>query len=504
MHKAAIILIILFALVFSFQDFLVQPAYWFDEAITIEIARNFYLFGELDILTAPGVFSGVPYIAGTNGYPLTILLAAFFRVAGYGLLQARLFMLVWLAVCLITIYVITRKMFGIAEAIIALLLIATFASLYGNGLTATGELLGFFFFLLALYMISQKMDYVMGGVFSGLAMAAKPGVFLFLAHAVFLFIILCERDSRVKSMARYALGCVPPIMLWILLAFPFTKDTFFSTMIYALNPLDIPILRNLFDAAPITNLNKDLIIPSSEGALSNIYNNLLLLITHSTGIYFMLIAAVVLAAYVLTRNQLSPEQKRFFQLSLLYGAFAIAYFVRGPGWIRYLFGFQILFLMLLYPSLQGVLRSIQERLAPRLQSVSMMSILCIIVLAAGQLYHLMYLSNIPRSRAVLDAVSFVQTRMGENKELSVGLVNVPEVAVFSDPARTYHMVWLQRTMSPFGRHIFENKNRPGLVLTDGKNFLLGKEGEEVLKNEYKEIEKFGRYHAYELAINITP
>ncbi len=488
---------ILFALIFSLSDFLIQPAYWFDEAVTMEIARNFNLFGELDILTAPGVFSGVPYIAGTNGYPLTIPLALFFRGAGYGLFQARVFMLFWIAACLIAIYAVSKKIYGTVPALGALLLVSTFASFYGNGLTATGEAPGFLFFLLALFLAAYKKDYALAGICAGFAMAAKPGVYLFLAHAIFLFILFAEQGTRVKAFVRFTLGLIPPIMLWILLAFPLTTDTFFSTVIYVFNPFDIPVLRNLFHAVPLSNLNENLVASSSGGVFANVRENAVLLLTTSTGIYFLLIFTLVLLAFFLLKN-VHAERRRFSSLALWYAVFALAYFLRGPGWIRYLFGFQVLFLMLFTPSLQVLVLRVKEKFFPQF-SYAIGFLFCgIAILTAVQTYHLFYLSNVPRSRAPLELASYAEARLREDARLTLGLVNVPEAAAFSDPARMYHTVWLKRTMPPFGDSVFKNKNRPGLIITDGKNFLLGKEGEMILQNEYAEIEKFGKYRVYEL------
>lgn len=496
-----VVLIITGALFFSFQDFLVWPAFWFDEAITLEIARNFYLFGELDISTAPGVFSGVPYIAGTNGYPLTIPLAAFFQIAGYGLVEARAVMLVWLVICLVAVYSITKKTYGIVPACVALMLITTFASFYGNGLTVTGEVPGFLFFLLALFLIAYQKDYALGGVCAGLAMAAKPGVYLFFAHAIFLFILFFEKGERIKSGVRFVMGLIPPLMLWILLVFPLSKDTFFSTVFYALNPLDIPFVRSLIPEAKLpefVNLNKDLIIPSSGSTLFNIRENALFFLTDSTGIYFLLILIAVIAGFFVVKNQ-QVEQRRFIQLSLFYGVLAIAYFLRGPGWVRYLFGFQVLFLVLLFPSLI----SIKEKIVSNYgdvgrRSVNVLLYLCVILLIGVQFYHLLYRSNIPRSHAALNLISYLETRMKENTRHTLGLVNTPEAAAFSDPARTYHVIWLQRTMPPFGTQFLQENIRPDMIVTDGKNFLLGKEGEEILESEYRETARFGRYRVYEL------
>ena len=193
------------------------------------------------------------------------------------------------------------------------------------------------------------------------------------------------------------------------------------------------------------------------------------------------------------------EEKRFMQLSLLYSAFALFYFVRGPGWIRYLFGFQMISLILLMPSLRMLVARMKEKFFPQFPHEALFIFLGVIMLAGIQIYHLLYFSNVPRSKAALDTVFYVEERMKKDMRSTLGLVNVPEVAAFSDPMRTYHMVWLRRTMPPFGAVLFSDTKRPNLVITDGKNFLLGEAGEGVLQNEYIEIEKFGRYRVYKLS-----
>src|SRR3989344_4114920 len=45
--------ILLFALLYSFPTLTTKPAYWYDEAMNVEIARNFAEFGALDLIVAP-------------------------------------------------------------------------------------------------------------------------------------------------------------------------------------------------------------------------------------------------------------------------------------------------------------------------------------------------------------------------------------------------------------------------------------------------------------------
>ena len=85
-HSAclALFLILYCAVFFSLPALVTKPRLWADEAKTIELAKNFLKFGKLDIETAPGEFSGYQHLLQSTGYPLTVPLAGFFKIFGFG------------------------------------------------------------------------------------------------------------------------------------------------------------------------------------------------------------------------------------------------------------------------------------------------------------------------------------------------------------------------------------------------------------------------------------
>src|SRR3989338_2836899 len=89
--------ILLSVILFSLPNLNTWPRLWIDEAKSIELARNFLNFGKLNIQTAPGEFTDFPEILQTTGYPVTVPLVLFFKIFGYGLAQARIYMLIWLS-----------------------------------------------------------------------------------------------------------------------------------------------------------------------------------------------------------------------------------------------------------------------------------------------------------------------------------------------------------------------------------------------------------------------
>src|SRR3989344_8136767 len=117
------LLAILLAVIISIPALTTKPHLWADEAKSIELARNFLDYGKLEIQTAPGEFTGFPQILQSTGYPVTVPLAFVFKFFGIGLMQARIYMLFWMALFLIASFVFLRKLFGDWEAVSALFLI---------------------------------------------------------------------------------------------------------------------------------------------------------------------------------------------------------------------------------------------------------------------------------------------------------------------------------------------------------------------------------------------
>ncbi len=492
--------LVMFALFFSFTGFAERPGIWFDEGITIEIARNFALFGELDTLTAPDSFSGVPHLVGTNGYPLTIPLALFFKIFGAGLIQARIFMIGWLLATLGMLYFITRRLFGAGAALSATALTVSFASFYGNGLTATGEMPGLFFFLLGIWLLVEKKNYWATGAVWGLAMAAKPGVFLLLAHTIFFYVIFADRERWFKKMLHAGIGLSIPILAWILLAFPFTMGTFYSVVTYVLNPINIPAVTSFFERLPAQTLNEGLVVPAAENIGRNVRNNFALLATHSTTQYFFLLGVAVIFGLYRGRKK-NCEQRGLLWVIVLYAAPMLIFFVRGPGWFRYLFGLQILLFMPLYQAIREGIVYLKSRVSrvviPLYLGPLPTQALVVGALVMLQIFQLYFLSNIPISKGVIESVTYVQAKMEANPDAILGIYNLPEMAAFTDPYRTYHISLPQSGLPPLGESPLLLKEKPNIVVMNKKRSLVGQAEEQVLETLYAQAEEVYNYYVYE-------
>src|SRR3989344_2473257 len=148
--------VLLFILAYSLSTLTTKPAYWYDEAINVELSRTFSETGKLDLVIAPNTVSGKGATVGSTGYPVTLPLSAFFKLFGFGMAQARIYMLLWMSACILGFFFVAHRLWGSFVAYFGTLLFATFAPFYGNGRTVMGEVPGFLFFVLSFYFLEQK------------------------------------------------------------------------------------------------------------------------------------------------------------------------------------------------------------------------------------------------------------------------------------------------------------------------------------------------------------
>jgi len=388
-HYITIVLGLVLALmvVFSFSTLLTRPKLWSDEAMSIELARNFLHQQVLNIQIAPGVFYDFPYLVQPTGYPVTVPLAGVFKFFGQGLFQARLYMLIWMIGMVIMVFVTARRLFGKKQALAAVALIITLASFYGSGRTVVGEIPGFTFLLFGLYLLVKQRSHLGLGVFWGLAIVSKPSVFAMLVPAVCLVLLLESGNliNKFRHIWMVAVGMLPAgiLSIFFMISHPFSREPWVGIMHFFQNPY------------------------SSSSIPSNMAHNLSATIGSTTFLYFGFLFAVVVVARFLSQPQKVPggllrrsnfgyegwinpcdestlsggwippheiqnrkgqrllsrgapqEQKNLlfiYNFVLVYSILAFVYYLRSPGWIRYILIAELLILFIL-PNAIGVIIS---------------------------------------------------------------------------------------------------------------------------------------------------
>ncbi len=177
---------------FVFFNLTRYPAPWFDEGSHLHVPKTLIQHGVYADISS----DGFRYYGPTIGVGPTVMLpiAAVFKLFGVGLLQARLVMALYLLAAIYTFYRLVDHLSGKWVALIALALLLSSRSVlfleYGRQLL--GEVPGFFFLTLALYLWLSKWNendskrLALIGLLFGLAMITKYQYLLFLAPTLIL------------------------------------------------------------------------------------------------------------------------------------------------------------------------------------------------------------------------------------------------------------------------------------------------------------------------------
>ena len=446
-------IILLGVLVLSFSTLTTKPRLWIDEAKSMELARSFLKFGKLDIETAPGEFTGFPEILQSTGYPATVPLAAFFKLFGYGLVQARIYMLIWMLVALAAIFIVGRKLLGDWLALGAVLLIATFPSFYDSGRTVVGEIPGFVFLLLGIYWWLSKNSYLGTGFWWGLSVVTKPSVYTWIIPAIFL-VLLLKKKNFFKRISLVAIGMLPAAIgwVWLVLENPFSKSVWVSVGDFYKNPY------------------------GAAGIADQIFTNLLNAPYSTTLIYFgFWFLAVIFGRYWLEDGKL----KCFYNFVLIYSIFAFGYYLRSPGWLRYILIAELLILFLLPQVLSVILKK------PKLVAGS------VLLLSLIQLVHLFAGADIYYSDSGLRASAFLNEQFPDK---TIGVIDSLILATLIKTNQRF-LVAEMTGLPLIGTNPLLSDPLPEVIVSDQDNKFF-KEGLEVIRNEYEPVKELNGYYIY--------
>ena len=291
-----------------------SPPVWLDEGVFTQVAINLAQFGEHSIMTGPGNFVSAWF--ATTGYPVTVPIALTFKIFGINLFVARSLMAVFIILMALVSYFLIKKEFDWLWASLSLLLLATFAPLYGNGKSVLGEVPGLFFLVSALFFLNisqitkRKSYYLFTGVLIGLCVITKP-IFLVLIPAVIGAFYLKRKTipNLIEQGIFLSLGFGLALIPWLLIQF--SGSSLVQVFGHYANPYDLP-----FKIVLLTNLKQ--------------------FISEAQPIYFLLLFVVWLLAYFrrfYKKQFISLTETTALVFSVL---IFIAYF-RIEGHYRYFF-----------------------------------------------------------------------------------------------------------------------------------------------------------------------
>ena len=370
---------------FSFYKLTESPPLWYDEGIYTQAAMNG--LGAPLLQVAPDEL--VSTASMTVGYPLLLPVGISYRLFGVGVLQGRAVMALFLLALGLSAYLLLHKLYGARTALFALLLLASFPMLYGNGKTVIGEIPGLFFLLACLFSLSFFI--------------------LFLAA---LGLTYALRSRRVSLSPRgVCVGVVAlalPLLLWGYLQFGGGVSARSVLSMYA--------------------------NPSGVGqVLTLVQQNAMRFVSEITPIYTAVLMLLWGAAlYLRGRAGTSSAELAAFLFCVL----VILAYLRIEGWYRHLFPATLVALLFLPPSCATLFERFC-RMLPRAASAAWLPSAFILALAGGELH------QTARSSFVADYYN--STRTSESvaaleaipHDSSVFLYNAPVAAALL-PSKNYY------------------------------------------------------------------
>jgi 4-amino-4-deoxy-L-arabinose transferase-like glycosyltransferase len=401
------LLIVIFLSTYELTE---SPPTWMDEGIFSQVARNMALHGEHGMQVAPGEFENGIYI--TTSYTVTGPIALSFLMFGPGIFSARIVMVLFIIAGYCAFYVLIRRKLSGWPLILSLLLVAFFAPLYGHGRNVMGEVPGTVYFLLGLVFLMRihggKRDlreYVLAGLFAGIATVTKPIYVLIIpAMLIPLFVYRRELFDAKKNVAGYFVSAAIPFTLWFCIQFGGTSfDSIIS--LYA-NPNDIDVWVMMKENARrfFTELQ-----PMYTLGLFGLWT----------------ISAIFRIKKDSLRGAISPKELAAWILSLL----ILVMYLRTAGYYRYFFVAELLAIIFVLPS---VLSAVSSRFTKPI-------LICFTLLVLFHAYQTLFSSwtsaHTDGNRAAL-LTKYVSTIADDKK---IFFYQVPEAVNFLPASHTnYH------------------------------------------------------------------
>ncbi|MEK7138472.1 MAG: glycosyltransferase family 39 protein [Patescibacteria group bacterium] len=434
-----------------------QPRYFFDEAGVVETAHNFATDGKLDIMVSPNTLSGYPHLFNATGYTVSLPLALIFKLSHVSLFSGRLRMLVWLLITIWSIFYVIRAFWGKLAGLCATALVASFAPFYGNGMQIMGEVPGFVFLIWGFYWLLKKQNLKITGLLFGLSAISKPSMYILLLPSFLIYLYFFE-ENRFQKLKNFIIGCVGPIVLFFVLIMPqiFSLKNWLEIINFYRNPYD------------------------SVSLFHNTISNIQTYWHHSTILYFGILLIVIVS--LILKNYGSTEEKfrKLYAFTLIYSTFLVLYFLRSPGWFRYLFPLELFSLILVYPVL-----SIHKKL------VASYVVSFLIILNLSQLF---FFRGDIKNTAAQDTAAYVT-----NLHESVGIINAPEVSSLVPTEQRYQVIkYVGVPELGFHPLLLKDISKTKIIVFKSADNPMVVPYQNTLNTYYKPLNQIGSYRIYQL------
>lgn len=459
----------LFFLVVGLWGFPDSPSPWFDEGVNLGIAKTYVEDGIYSLRTSPGQYVMQKSLMISTNYPVLFPIAGVFAVFGSGLAQAKVVMLLFMIAYLLAAYRLVGKMSHqktFAAASIALLV--TFLPFYGNGLGGgLGEVPGLFFFVCALlFLSSEKPSRIfLSGIFFGLLASTKVFYLVTLAALGVSEIVFALREKKIP-LGRWltlAYGILPFLLFWVMTLLPEDWDaqSWMQVVTYYKNPYNIqnPVLPNI-----------------------------LRFFTETTPAHFTLLV-LPFFFWVGWRIWKKTYERHDIVIAVFF-ILNIIWYVRTPGWYRYLFPAHLLALTLFPVAVSALFVQAKNK---KIQQYGAACIVGLVIVT--QTLHLipkrgdkLYYNPAPRHFA-----AYVDEHFSGR---DVMIVDQPELWFLVHDKNVRQYVQMNPYVA-FGEKFLEQEKMPDIIINNNpeKNPYLAEQKEKFEQN-YSYVDEIDRYRVF--------
>lgn len=471
--RAAALLFVsaLFFLGAAFWGFPDSPSPWFDEGINLGIAKTFVQDGVYSLRLGAGEYVRERGLMISTNYPVLFPMSFAFYLFGIGLAQAKIVMFLFLCLFLFLAYSLVARLSGRQAGAASVALAVTFLPFYGNGLSGgLGEVAGLVYLFSGLLLLEKERprQIFLAGLFFGLSAATKVFYLVVLAALAVseIWFALAARRFPSKRWAMLAIGAALPLLVWARTLLPggFSLAALSATLTYYSNPYQV-----------------------QNTALAN----LIKFVTESTPLHFTLLVIPLFVWYALRFRE--HRFSRQDAVIAVFIALNVIWFLKTPGWYRYLFPAHLTALVLFPAAASELCRRIRPQWIQKYGAAA-----AIAALLTAQTVHLirerdtrLYYNPEPRSFAL-----YLENKLG--RAADVFIIDQPELWFLFKGDKAGQYIHMNPHVA-FGKDIFASVRLPQYVVTTtpDQNLYLNKY-RVAFENRYAEIERFGRYHLFQL------
>jgi 4-amino-4-deoxy-L-arabinose transferase-like glycosyltransferase len=412
-----VLAIFLIAVFFSTYRLAESPPVWYDEGIFSQVAINMALGDGYNLRVAPSIL--VPAEVSTTGLTVTFPVSLIVKYFGVNVVNLRVMMVIFILATVIISFFFLRNLGRSRVALYGMMLLVSFAPLYGHGKSVLGEVPGTFFFLVFLYMLHRleqsdsppKILYILAGLSAGLCVITKP--FFLILIPILLVIGVVFRKVVLPSRASwfmFGVAFVVPLFVWLFIQF-FGPNTI-----------------NVF--AHYSNPNS---IDTWQAVRQNIWSFFSEL---QPGYYLVLLMAWVSSFLLRMRNGERPSIAEWLAIS--FSILTLIVYLRTSGYYRYFFPGQMLALVFFPYALFTIVIILSKQWARAKRWLGYGAHIILIGLFAFQFYQTIFHSYISDYFSSTSSAQLERYFEDHDSTKSIFLYDVPEVAIFMPESVPYY------------------------------------------------------------------